>query len=123
VAPERITGTTLIHEHLSFGSPGKSNFTDDLALMAEEVKASAADGIRCIVDAGTQGLGRKIDSLRAIATQSGMLIVACGGLHRKSDYPADAMRKSGGLSRACKEREMGSDWRDGHRARRSHGPR
>jgi predicted metal-dependent phosphotriesterase family hydrolase len=94
VAPERITGTTLIHEHLSFGSPGKSNFTDDLALMAEEVKASAADGIRCIVDAGTQGLGRKIDSLRAIATQSGMLIVACGGLHRKSDYPADAIRKS-----------------------------
>ena len=72
VAPERITRTMLIHEHLSFGSPGKSNFTDDVALMAEEVKAPAADGVSCIVDAGTQGPGRRIDTLRTIAMQSGM---------------------------------------------------
>ena len=68
VAPERLTGTTLIHEHLSAGSPGlvRWKFYEDLALMANEVKACAPDGVSCIVDAGTDGLGRKIDALRML---------------------------------------------------------
>jgi phosphotriesterase-related protein len=59
-----------------------------------DVKACAQDGVSCIVDAGTDGLGRKIDNLRAIASRSGMLIVASGGLHGKGDYPADALTKT-----------------------------
>jgi phosphotriesterase-related protein len=90
VAPERLSGTTLIHEHLS----SSAAFTDDVGLIADEVKACAQDGVTCIVDAGTDGLGRKIDALRTIATRSGMLIVACGGLHAKDDYPADALTKT-----------------------------
>ena len=90
VAPERLTGTTLIHEHLS----SSAAFTDDVVLIADEVKACAQDGVSCIVDAGTDGLGRKIDALRTIATRSRMLIVACGGLHAKEDYPADALTKT-----------------------------
>ncbi|HEY2850450.1 MAG TPA: hypothetical protein VGI97_11270 [Gemmatimonadaceae bacterium] len=90
VAPERLSGTTLIHEHLS----SSAAFTDDVGLIADEVKACAQDGVSCIVDAGTDGLGRKIDALRTIATRSGMLIVACGGLHAKDDYPADALTKT-----------------------------
>ena len=96
VAPERLTGTTLIHEHLSFGFPGvaRTTFYDDVSLIADEVKACTPDGVSCIVDAGTDGLGRKVEALRTIASRSGMLIVACGGLHGKSDYPPDALTKT-----------------------------
>jgi phosphotriesterase-related protein len=96
VAPDRLSGTTLIHEHLSIGplAPAKTVFEDDVALMADEVKACAQDGVSCIVDAGTDGLGRKIEALRTIASRSGMLIVACGGLHRKSDYPPAALTRT-----------------------------
>jgi phosphotriesterase-related protein len=95
ISPERLTGTTLFHEHLSMGSAnGQPIFYDDTDLMAEEVRACAADGVSCIVDAGVAGLGRKIEALRAIAQRSGMFIVAGGGLHVRSDYPPDVFRKT-----------------------------
>src|SRR4029079_16230419 len=95
VPPARLTGITLFHEHLSMArANGQTIFYDHTGLLADEVKACAADGVSCIVDAGVQGLGRKIDALRTIARQSGMLIVAGGGLHAKSDYPADVSRKT-----------------------------
>ena len=62
--------------------------------MADEVKACAEDGISCIVDAGVQALGRSIDALRTIATRSGVRIVACGGLHVRTDYPPEIFSKS-----------------------------
>jgi phosphotriesterase-related protein len=92
--PERLAGTTLFHEHLSMSRVGASSFYDDVGLIADEVKACAQDGISCIVDAGTAGLGRKIDALRTIATRSGVHIVASGGLHLKTDYPSDVFRKT-----------------------------
>jgi len=95
ISPDRLTGTTLFHEHLSMSSfDGKPIFYDDIDLMVDEVRACAADGVRCIVDAGVAGLGRKIPALRAIAQRSGMFIVAGGGLHAKSDYPQDVFRKT-----------------------------
>jgi len=95
IPPDRLTGTTLFHEHLSIArTDGKPIFYDDTSLLADEVKACAADGVRCIVDAGVAGLGRKIDALRTIAQRSGMFIVAGGGLHVKSDYPQDVFRKT-----------------------------
>lgn len=95
VAPDRLTGTTLIHEHLSFNTVAPRNkFYDDVALVTDEVAACKQDGVTCIVDTGTDGLGRKIDALRTIASRSGMLIVASGGLHGKGDYPPDALSKT-----------------------------
>jgi len=97
VPPARITGRTLIHEHLSIGSGGNNpalKFYQDVDLMADEVKACAKDGVSCIVDVGGLDLGRSIDALRAIATRSGMLIVASGGLHLKDGYPADTFQKT-----------------------------
>jgi phosphotriesterase-related protein len=97
VPPERITGVTLIHEHLSMGSASSNpamKFYRDLDLMADEVKACANDGVNCIVDTGNADLGRSIDALRTIATRSGMLIVAGGGHHTKAVYPADTFRKT-----------------------------
>ena len=97
VPPERITGATLIHEHLSMGNTSSSpalKFYRDVDLMADEVKACANDGVSCIVDAGGLDLGRSIDALRAIATKSGMLIVAGGGLHLKAGYPPETFQKT-----------------------------
>jgi phosphotriesterase-related protein len=95
VPPDSITGITLIHEHLSMHSASPApTFYDDVGLIADEVAACARDGVRCIVDAGGQDLGRRIQDLRTIATRSGMLIVACGGLHGKSGYPPDTFKKS-----------------------------
>src|SRR5579871_692964 len=90
VPPERITGATLIHEHLS----SKADFYRDLDLMADEVRACAKDGVSCIVDTGHPDLGRSIPDLRTIARRSGMLIVAGGGLHSKGVYSADVFEKS-----------------------------
>jgi phosphotriesterase-related protein len=97
VAPESITGATLIHEHLSMGITSTNpavQFYRDLDLMADEVRSCASDGVSCIVDAGGQDLGRSIDALRTIATRSGMLIVAGGGHHTKTVYPADLIQKT-----------------------------
>jgi len=93
IPPGRLTGTTLIHEHLSMSS-GTPSFYDDVALIADEVKACARDGVSCIVDTGNADLGRKIDSLRTIAARSGVYIVASGGRYRKVRYPPDVFRKS-----------------------------
>jgi len=90
VSPDEIDGPILFHEHLSM----RSAWTDDLDLMAQEVAACKASGVRCIVDNGTIDLGRKIDALRAIATKSNMLIVASGGLHAGEDYPPEFAHKS-----------------------------
>jgi len=95
VTPDRLTGTTLFHEHLSMSrTDGKPIFYDDIGLMVDEVRACATDGVSCIVDAGVAGLGRKIEALRTIAQRSGMLIVAGGGLHSKTDFPQDVFRKT-----------------------------
>lgn len=87
-------GAVLFHEHLSvrFGRP--QHFTDDVALMAEEVKASRADGIACIVDAGHADIGRSVEALRRIAGDSGMPVVASGGYYTQRLFPADLAAKS-----------------------------
>ena len=100
VSPAEIDGPILIHEHLSLGGTDwgierpATKWYEDVDLMATEVAACKASGVRCVVDNGTSDLGRKISALRAIARRSDMLIVAGGGLHGRSDYPPDATRKS-----------------------------
>ncbi len=100
IAPADIDGPILIHEHLSLGGTDwgiqrpASKWYDDIDLIASEVAACRPSGVRCIVDMGTSDLGRKIGALRAIATRSGMDIVASGGLHAKSDYPPGTLRKT-----------------------------
>jgi len=95
ISPDRLTGTTLIHEHLSMStSDGSPIFYDDVKLIADEVRACGKDGVSCIVDAGNADLGRKIESLRTVARQSGVYIVACGGRYRKVRYPPDVFRKT-----------------------------
>src|SRR5690349_14865760 len=59
VRPEDIDGPILIHEHLSLGGTTwgierpASQWYDDVDLLAREVAACKASGVRCIVDNGT----------------------------------------------------------------------
>jgi len=79
----------LFHEHLSNRWPigSASSFTDDVDLMIYETRSAGKDGVRCIVDAGHPDMGRKIEALKRIATDSGVHIVASGGYYMQRTYP------------------------------------
>jgi phosphotriesterase-related protein len=95
ISPEAMgAGAVLFHEHLSARWGRPQHFTDDVGLIAEEVRSSGTDGIACIVDAGHPDIGRNIDALRRIATESGIPIVASGGYYTQRLYPADLRGKS-----------------------------
>ena len=105
VAPEGLgNGMTLFHEHLSLSDPPppwvpppdplQFTFTSNLDLMVEEVKATAEDGVSCIVNAGTKDLGQNVDRLRTLAQRTGMHIVMAGGLWTQPRYPPDIAQKT-----------------------------
>ena len=93
--PESLNGPVLFHEHLSMRiPPAKEHFTDDVALMVEEARAAAKDGIACIVDGGHADMGRSLDALKRITSESGLPVVASGGFYMQRVYPADLAAKS-----------------------------
>ena len=103
VAPESLGhGATLFHEHLSIrdpvpewlDDPRGTSFTQHLDLMVEEVKATAQDGVSCIVNAGTRDLGQNVPKLRVLAERTDFPIVVAGGLWSKPRYPPDIEDKS-----------------------------
>src|ERR1700720_1599079 len=89
-------GPVLFHEHLSMHYPPqvKQHFTDDVALMVEEVRAAGKDGIACIVDGGHPDMTRSLDALKRIATESGVAIVASGGYYMQRTYPPEIAARS-----------------------------
>jgi phosphotriesterase-related protein len=91
IPPQALgSGPVLFHEHLSLNLAGlDEHFTDDVALMVEEVKAAGRDGISCIVDAGHADMGRNMAALERIATESSMAVVASGGYYMQRTYPAE----------------------------------
>lgn len=93
------TGHTLFHEHLDIGAsyavPPREEprgFNDPLtneqaeafvALVSEELRMSAADGLRCIVDAAIYRRSeQQLEFLRQMATRSGVAVVAAGAYWR-----------------------------------------
>ena len=98
--PEALaSGTTLFHEHLSIDLPQFGPRppdappllpppTNDVNLIVQEVKAAAKDGVVCIVDGGHPDMKRRMESLKAIAGETGMYIVASGGYYMERVYPA-----------------------------------
>jgi phosphotriesterase-related protein len=95
VRPESLgTKATLFHEHLSFewakvrgtsnGPPGPAK---DAAPIVEQLTTAASEGVGCIVDAGTTDVGRDVNFLKAIAAQTSIHLVACGGLYMERNYP------------------------------------
>ncbi|MEO8259714.1 MAG: hypothetical protein ABI868_20380 [Acidobacteriota bacterium] len=94
---------TLFHEHLSFewarvrGPNARGNLTGpakDPNPVLEQLNAAHAEGVGCIVDAGTDDVGRDVAFLRQIAAATRVHVVACGGLYMQRTYPADLAARS-----------------------------
>ena len=100
VDPEELAGgATLFHEHLSIGDPippwvtppenPRPPFTADLDLMADEVNATAQEGVSCIVNGGTKDLGQNFNRLVELARRVNLHIVMAGGLWTQPRYPPE----------------------------------
>lgn len=89
IDPRSLSGAVLFHEHLSMRFPlgAAEHFTDDVALMIEEARAARADGVACLVDGGHSDMGRNLDALRRITSESGLPVVASGGLYLQARTP------------------------------------
>jgi phosphotriesterase-related protein len=109
IPPADIRGATMMHEHLIGLGPMSSPppncpmpCTPSVAgpaisgvdLLVDELKASAADGVGCIVNSTTsRPTEQQIRELRDLSARSGMSLVAAGGYFRQA-YPKDFMQQS-----------------------------
>jgi phosphotriesterase-related protein len=112
--PEALGGgATLFHEHLSLaadfmprwmalyrtqngGAPAsppapspQPDLMHDLAVMTDEMRAAANDGVACIVDGGHPDMGRDLEFLKELSAKSGMPIVAGCGYYTQPFYPPE----------------------------------
>ena len=97
VSPDSLAGgPVLFHEHLSMHYPPQAtqHFTDDVAMMVEEVRAAAKEGVACIVDGGHPDMTRSLDALKRIATESAMPVVGSGGYYMQRTYPPEIATQS-----------------------------
>jgi phosphotriesterase-related protein len=69
--------------------PAQPFFLQDAELMTEEMRAAARDGVACIVDQGHPDMGRDLEFLKRISTQSGLPIVAGFGYYTQPFYPPE----------------------------------
>jgi phosphotriesterase-related protein len=80
-------GVTDAHDHLFLRSPAlKGQEFDDLDKAVEEVSNAATGGLRAVVEVTPIGLGRRPAKLRAVATATGVHIIAATGYHRDAHY-------------------------------------
>ena len=105
VAPEEIgSGATLFHEHLSFdyasppaeprrpGTPAPPPPTNAemVDLLVEELRMAAFDGVSCIVDSSIgPRTEQQLANLTAMATRSGVHVVAGGSYFLRPRYPEE----------------------------------
>ena len=100
------TGATLFHEHLSFAysspppeprragtpepaAPANAEMVD---LLVEELRMAAFDGVSCVVDSSIgPRTPQQLANLTAMATRSGVHVVAGGSYFLRPRYP-DAIR-------------------------------
>src|SRR5438552_6511263 len=101
IPPDALASkATLFHEHLSFewarvtGRSDRPGPAKDPGPIVEQLDAASAEGVGCIVDAGTTDVGRDVAFLKQIASRTTIHIVACGGLYMQRTYPADIASRS-----------------------------
>jgi phosphotriesterase-related protein len=98
IDPNRISGATLMHEHLGSGRPGVrrgggpplpvDNPTQDAAWMTEELNLAKRAGLGCIVATGA-GLPGPDNAtyLRLLSERTGVHVVAAAAYYMKQTYP------------------------------------
>ncbi len=90
IAPDAVTGVTLFHEHLSIRlSPDRPSATDDVDSVVREIRTAAQEGVGCIVDGGHPDMGRDLDAVRRVATETDVHVVASGGYYMQRFYPPE----------------------------------
>ena len=90
ITPDAITGVTLFHEHLSIRlSPDRPSATDDVDNVVREIRTAAQEGVGCIVDGGHPDMGRDLDAVRRVATETDVHVVAAGGYYMQRFYPPE----------------------------------
>ena len=101
VSPDALASkATLFHEHLSFewarvtGRSDRPGPAKDPGPILEQLTAAAAEGVGCIVDAGTTDVGRDVAFLKQLAARTSIHIVACGGMYMQRTYPAGIASRS-----------------------------
>lgn len=112
ISPDDLrSGATMMHEHLiglgGYTSPPAScpmpcspsvagPAISGVDLLVEELKASAADGVACIVNSTTsRPTEQDMQDLRDLSARSGMPLVAGGGYFRRA-YPKELMQMPDG---------------------------
>ena len=98
------SGATLFHEHLSFdyasppaeprrpGTPAPPPPTNEemVDLLVEELRMAAFDGVSCIVDSSIgPRTEQQLENLTAMATRSGVHVVAGGSYFLQPRYPEE----------------------------------
>ena len=87
--PAETLGVTDAHDHLFLRSPAlPGQDFDDLDRSVAEVREAQATGLHAIVEMTPIGCGRRPDLLRALAIETGAVVVAATGYHRDAHYPA-----------------------------------
>ncbi|TDD55041.1 phosphotriesterase [Kribbella antibiotica] len=82
------------HDHLFFRSALLAGQElDDAAAALAEVEEFAAAGGQAIVQWTPHGLGRRVEELPGISTQTGVSLIAATGLHRAEHYPEGFVAK------------------------------
>jgi phosphotriesterase-related protein len=96
ISPDSVTGETLFHEHLSVAYSRTERqlklpppSTADIRPVIADVKEAAKAGVSCIVDGGHPDMGRNIEQLRQIATETQVYIVGSTGFYMENNYPAE----------------------------------
>jgi phosphotriesterase-related protein len=105
VAPDELgSRVTLFHEHLSIKLPPERPLppdaaprpvpTDDVDFIVQEIKTAGQEGIGCIVDGGHPDMGRDLNTLKRVANETSVHVVASGGYYMQRTYPPDIAKWS-----------------------------
>jgi 5-phospho-D-xylono-1,4-lactonase len=87
--PAASLGVTDAHDHLFLRSPAlPGQDFDDLEKSVAEVREAQATGLQAIVEMTPIGCGRRPDLMRALAAETGAVVIAATGYHRDAHYPA-----------------------------------
>lgn len=86
--PAGQLGVTDAHDHLFLSTPAiPGHEFDDVGRAIEEVTCARGAGVQALVEMTPIGCGRRPAGMRAVASATGVHVVAATGYHRDAHYP------------------------------------